>query len=41
VLVDKVLILELLPIDGLSSSPIEVREIASLQHELGDNPVED
>lgn len=37
---DKVLIVELLPKDGLAPCAVVVREVAALAHELGDNPVE-
>lgn len=35
----KVLILELLPVDGLAPSAVSVREVSSLQHELRDHTV--
>ena len=37
---DKVLIIKLLPVDGLAPGAIVVREIAALAHELGDDAVE-
>lgn len=37
---DKVLIVELLPVDGLAPCAVVVREIAALAHELGDDAVE-
>lgn len=37
---DKVLIVELLPKDGLAPCAVVVREVTALAHELGDNPVE-
>lgn len=37
---DKVLVIKLLPIDGLAPGAIVVREIAALAHELGDDAVE-
>lgn len=40
VLQDEVLVGELLTIDGLATSAIVVREIAALQHEVGDHAVE-
>merc|ERR1719373_848368 len=40
VLQGKVLISELLAVDGLSARAVPTREITSLNHELGDDPVE-
>lgn len=40
VLQDEVLVSELLTIDRLSTSAIVVREVAALQHEVGDDTVE-
>lgn len=40
VLEDEVLVSKLLTVDGLSTSAIVVCEVTSLQHEVGDHPVE-
>lgn len=36
----EVLIFELLPVDALAPSAVAPREVTTLQHELGDDPVE-
>lgn len=40
VLQDEVLVGELLAVDGLATSAVVVREVAALQHEVGDDTVE-
>ena len=41
VLDQEVLVLKRRSIDGLSARPVEPLKVAALQHELGDDPVED
>ena len=36
----EVLVLELVPIDGLASGTVKIRKITTLEHKIGNNPME-